>query len=211
MSTMNAMAPRRMNAGCSGKQRGAALVVGLIFLVLISLIATVGMRQSITQERMAGGLRNDSLARNGAESAQRQAERVIYDWYLQSNGAQIFGPGIYTMGNAAAAAFRDADPNSFYTTGSLAYDATINDYTANADYTSRLAEQPVYLIELGAPIRPGNAPGGEGGATGVGGYASNEAEGNSYLFLFRVTARSTGGVDAVVRTVESTYVGIAKG
>lgn len=211
MNTMSVDSKGRMFSGQVRTQKGAALVVGLIFLVLVTLIATVGMRQSITQERMAGGLRNDSLARNSAESAQRQGERLIYDWYLQSNGAQIFGPGIYTLGNAAAATFRDADPTSFFTAGSLAYNPAINDYTSNPGFTSRLAQQPVYLIELGAPVRPAGAPGGESGSTGMGGYASNEAQGNSHLYLFRVTARSTGGVGAVVRTVESTYVGIAKG
>ena len=44
------------------EQRGAALIVGLMFLVLITLLATIAMRQSITQERMAGGLRNATLA-----------------------------------------------------------------------------------------------------------------------------------------------------
>jgi len=211
MNTMQGCCKGRMVSGHVRTQKGAALVVGLIFLVLVSLIATVGMRQSITQERMAGGLRNDSLARNGAESAQRQGERLIYDWYLVSNNAQISGPGVYDMGDVASSAFRDANPNSFFTTGALAYDPTINDYTTNPGFTSRLAQQPVYLIELGGVIRPPNAPGGEGGDSGVGGYSTNEAQGNSYLSLFRVTARSTGGVDTVVRTVESTFVGITKG
>src|SRR5690349_19135951 len=80
--------PRQLRAPAA-RQRGAALVVGLMFLILLTLLATVAMRQSITQERMAGGLRNSTLARNGAETAIRLAERQIYTFFLRSNGTSF--------------------------------------------------------------------------------------------------------------------------
>jgi type IV pilus assembly protein PilX len=196
---------RQWPHGRAHAQRGAALVIGLIFLVLISLIATVGMRQSITQERMAGGLRNESLARSGAESAVRLGERVIYDWYLVSNGAAINGSGIYQFNKSYGAAFHAADPGVYdpAAPGVRLFDASINDYTSNSDYTSRLAQQPQYVIEVGDRIGEGTA--------GEGGVAPEGYTNDTHLYMFRVTARAAGGTDTVVRTVESTYVARLKG
>jgi type IV pilus assembly protein PilX len=202
------------------RQRGAALVVGLIFLVLISLIATIGMRQSITQERMAGGLRNDSLARNSAETALRAGERWIYDWYLVSNGTVLRGDeaatqGVFNRDAVIAATFRQADPVTFFAVGANALPTGINDYTGSSNYTARLAEQPVFLTEDLGRVRPqGAGTAMEGGATGTENYEGSgggSPVGNSDLYIFRITGRATGGLETVVRTVESTYIARAKG
>lgn len=203
-----------------GQQRGVALVMGLIFLVLISLIATVGMRQSITQERMAGGLRNDSLARSGAETAARAGEREIYDWYLSSNGTVLAGDeaasqGVFRKDATSAEAFREADPNEFYTASADVLPTAIVDYGATADYTARLAEQPVFLTEDLGRVRPqGAGTAMEGGASGTENYEGSgggSPAGNSDLRIYRITARATGGLETVVRTVETTYIARSKG
>jgi type IV pilus assembly protein PilX len=201
-------------------QRGAALVMGLIFLVLISLIATVGMRQSVTQERMAGGLRNDSLARSGAETAARAGEREIYDWYLSSNGTVLAGDdaasqGVFRKDASNAEAFREADPNEFYTGSADVLPTALVDYGATADYTARLAEQPVFLTEDLGRVRPQGAGAAmEGGASGTENYEGSgggSPAGNSDLRIYRITARATGGLETVVRTVETTYIARSKG
>lgn len=202
------------------RQRGAALVMGLIFLVLISLIAAVGMRQSVTQERMAGGLRNDSLARGGAETAARAAERRVFDWYLTSNGTVLTGSNACTGGvcrkdSPTARNFREASPVDFYTTGATPLPASLVNYGATPEATARLAEQPVYVLEVLGRVRPqGAGLAMEGGATGTENYEGSgggSPAGNSDLRLFRVTARATGGLETVVRTVETTYVARSKG
>jgi type IV pilus assembly protein PilX len=202
------------------RQRGVALVIGLIFLVLVSLIATVGMRQSITQERMAGGLRNDSLSRSGAETAVRAGEREIYDWYLSSNGTVLAGDagasqGVFRKDATTAKTFREADPNDFYTTGAEALPTSLFDYGTASDYTARLAEQPVFLTEDLGRVRPqGAGTAMEGGASGTENYEGSgggSPAGNSDLRIYRVTARATGGLETVVRTVETTYIARSKG
>lgn len=198
------------------RQRGAALAVGLFFLLLLTMIATVAMRQSITQEKMAGGLHNISLARNGAESALRQAERNIYTWYQISNGTALVGDAsasqdIYLLTATNLVAFRSTD--DYITAGTLAYAA--HDYTSTAaNPTAALAEQPVYVVsDLGRLRPPGAGTVGEGGSTGKENYEGSGAisGGNSDIRVYRVTARSTGGLPTVVRTTESTYAGRAKG
>lgn len=195
-------------------------MMGLIFLILISLIAAVGMRQSVTQERMAGGLRNDSLARSGAETAARAGERGIYDWYLISNGTVLTGDAACSQGvcrkdAAVARNFRDAAPADFYTAGARTLPTSLVDYGTTSEYTARLAEQPVFVTEALGRVRPQGAGAAmEGGATGTENYEGSgggSPAGNSDLRLYRITARATGGLETVVRTVETTYIARAKG
>lgn len=58
-------------------QRGATLITGLIFLVVLTLIGVTAARMSSLEERMAGNLRDRSLAMQAAELALRDAERDI--------------------------------------------------------------------------------------------------------------------------------------
>lgn len=55
-------------------QRGFSLIVGLIFLVAITLLGVIAMKNTLLQERMAGGLRDRSLAFQAAEAALRDAK-----------------------------------------------------------------------------------------------------------------------------------------
>lgn len=58
-------------------ERGAALVVGLVFLVVMTLIAVTAMQSTTLQERMAGNVRDRSLAFQAAEAALRAGEQWI--------------------------------------------------------------------------------------------------------------------------------------
>jgi type IV pilus assembly protein PilX len=58
-------------------QRGATLIVGLIFLVALTLLGVMAMKSTLLQERMAGGSRDHSLAFQAAEAALRDAKRDI--------------------------------------------------------------------------------------------------------------------------------------
>ncbi|MDT3718951.1 PilX N-terminal domain-containing pilus assembly protein [Pseudomonas oryzihabitans] len=66
-------------------QRGAVLIVTLVMLLLMTLIALGSMRGTTLQERMASNSRDQSLAFQSAEMAQRQAEafartKGVSDW-----------------------------------------------------------------------------------------------------------------------------------
>lgn len=195
-------------------QRGVALVIGLIFLALVSLIATVGMRQSITQERMAGGLRQESLARSGAETAARAGERELFDFYLTSNGTARGGgggvDGVWQANEDEAEEFRSAPYDEFFVGSAQEVDTSIVDLEDGTSVGGALAQQPVYIIEeLGKVLPPGAGPGTEGGASGTANYEGSgggSPAGNSLMYMYRVTARATGGVETVVRTVETTYI-----
>jgi len=54
------------------RQSGSALIVGLVFLLVITLIAVSGARNTILQERMSANLYDRSLAFQSAEAALRE-------------------------------------------------------------------------------------------------------------------------------------------
>ena len=58
-------------------QVGAALMMALIFLVLMTLLGTTAMRGSAFQEQMAGNSRDWNLAFQAAEAALREAENYV--------------------------------------------------------------------------------------------------------------------------------------
>ena len=68
-------------------QRGSALIISLVFLVIMTLIAVSSMRDTTLQERMAGNLRDRSLAFQAAEASLRDGE----DWLLSPAGRLAAG------------------------------------------------------------------------------------------------------------------------
>lgn len=61
------------------RQRGAALYVALIVLILLAMIGIIGMQVSGIQERMAASYRAVNVAFQSAEAALRSTECTIQD------------------------------------------------------------------------------------------------------------------------------------
>lgn len=205
--------------GSSRNQRGVVLVVALIFLLLLTILAISASGRSLMQERMVGGLRNAQLAEMGAEAALRGGEWRL--WSLPARGISLGCPG---SGLPNCYPFDAANPDSTATTfrtsagwpsdtGSTEYkgDADGLDYTTLEGSTltspqkllAKLAKNPRYIIErLGQETPPGVGSQIEGGVTAV--YGSSSTPSTS-LWLWRVTARSTGGNENTIRALESTY------
>lgn len=59
------------------KQRGVVLIMSLIILVVISMLALMSVRNSISNEKISGGARQVSLATQAAEIALRYCEQSI--------------------------------------------------------------------------------------------------------------------------------------
>lgn len=71
------MINQRCNTRPVNRQHGVALITGLIFLVVLTLISVTAARMSSLEERMSGNMRDRSLAMQAAEMALRDAERDI--------------------------------------------------------------------------------------------------------------------------------------
>jgi len=67
-----------MNRPCMPRQRGAILVVTLMFLLVVTMLAITALRVSTGEERMAGNLKDWNIAMQAAEAALRDAEFDVY-------------------------------------------------------------------------------------------------------------------------------------
>ena len=201
------------------RQRGVALVVGLIFLLITSLMAITAMSGVIMQERMAGNLRNASIAEAGADSALRAGENWLRTFL--SRGEQLLGDcqardGVFrrdqTVANNACVKIPSVESIRSAKTWSDSPGAGVHSYPATliGDELSSpdgagMAKRPQFVIENLGPLRPpGSGLGGEWDAPG------NYADGGTAM-VYRITGRSTGSSENVLRVAESFFVGYVGG
>jgi type IV pilus assembly protein PilX len=108
---------------CSHRhQAGVALITGLIFLVMLTLIAITAMQSTTLEERMAGNARSRDLAFQGAEAAVRAAETVLSGASLPAfNGSKA---GYYAqLANGASADYWEHTHN--WATQSVAFGGSL--------------------------------------------------------------------------------------
>lgn len=72
-------------------QRGSALIIGIIFLLVMTMLGLTAMQTTSLEERMAGNMRDRNLAAQSAELALRLGEEDILD-----NSAPA-GQGVYDL------------------------------------------------------------------------------------------------------------------
>jgi len=79
--TMKSMSEFNLNPSITGRefwrQQGASLLVGLIFLVILTMFGLMALRVATVEERMSGNARDRSVAFQAAEAALRDAELDI--------------------------------------------------------------------------------------------------------------------------------------
>ena len=199
-----------MKARSYRRQRGVVLFLAMIFLVLLTILAVTASSTSVMQERMTGGMRNLQLGLMGAESTVRGGEDEL--WNLQFNTGSPLPPCISGSDGSDCAykpnpdgtllpivqRFRTSrewlDPA---TDGGRAYARALTGLTGSGE-TASLAEQPRFMIEyLGSPAGPFRGGGGKDPSKGA-------ARSGEHV-VYRITARSQGGTDAVVRVAESYF------
>lgn len=202
------------------RQRGAVLLVALIFLVLLTLLAIGASSGSLLQQRMVAATRSAQLATMSADTALRGAE-----WNIWSTASVIGGHLTCYSGSIDATtgcvrydpasplygatgdvtAFRTGNNKWLSLTGPITYKGPGGgtDYTNQPSYlTANIAENPQYLIEdMGRVLPPGSGPQHESGDTGP----MNGGPGHIDIHIFRITARATGGNKNTVRVVQSTF------
>lgn len=206
-------------------QRGAVLIVALIFLLLLTLLALSATGRSLLQERMAGGLRNAQQAQMSAQTALRGAE-----WTLWKNTTSLVGTPLLCGSGVLAGSCYIYDPTKsalygntgivtqfrhgqgWITTGATVYKGPSGslDYTAQSGSakSAKLAENPVYMIEdLGVEL-PAHIPSNlhEAGDTN---YTTGGGPNSVNRHIYRITVRATGGSPNTVRVLQSTFA--AKG
>lgn len=160
-------------------QRGTALVMALVFLLLMTMLGITAINTSTLEERMAGNTKDQNLAFQAAETALRAGELWVEGRTLATDLSPPTPPtpahGIY-------------NPS---TTGTEIWDSVDWNDTTNAvkSYSTTpltdVSTPPKYIIEL-LSIGPATPP------------ATN-------TYIVRITARGTGASNSTVSMVQSTY------
>jgi type IV pilus assembly protein PilX len=144
------------------RQRGAVLVVALMFLIVLTLLGLSAMTGTTLEERMAGNSRDYNTAAQAAEAALRDAEADITGSGMGFNssgtvvarsitlaGATSFNPSC-TGGLCSAATVATANAmTQIYNTAawSTAASASYGQYTG-ANPIVGVSSQPRYIMEL---------------------------------------------------------------
>ena len=151
------MTMKRVDPSFPRQESGAALVTGLIFLVVLTMMGVTAARMSTLEERMSGNMRDRSVAMQAAELALRDAERDIRN-AVAGHARNISGLTDFSADCGAASADTDDDGLCYSGPGvaTTIIDAngfhpdiattTYGEYT-NADPISGLDAQPAYVIE----------------------------------------------------------------
>jgi type IV pilus assembly protein PilX len=138
------------------RQTGAALVTGLIFMLVLTIIVVSALRSATLEERMAANARNRQLALQAAEAVLRDAEAVI------NSGAAPFDPftpGSFTSDCASGlctVAVSGSTPK--WKTVDWGDTAKTRTFANSASYLEGVADQPRYIIEI-AGFPPPAGPG----------------------------------------------------
>lgn len=170
-------------------QRGVALVVGLVFLIILTLLGIGAMNTAALEEKMAFNSKDRNLAFQAAESALRVGE----NWIGTALGAPTSFPdtanGMYLPSTTGIPL---SDSVAWTGSSNLVVYPNVPALSVSGGLI-KIGTQPKYIIEYLGEIQP---PGGSLTITNTT---------SSKLHYYRITARGTGGVNASATMVQSTY------
>ena len=184
MNDLNTLSPR-------SRQSGAALISGLIFLVVLTMIGVTAARMSTLEERMSGNMRDRAIAMQAAELALRDAERDIMG---SGSGSNPRVPAISGISDFVADC--DADNTNGTDDDGLCYGGPLAWATATwtaANWTTNIASAPTsvgYGDFTGAPDIAG-IPAAQQPRYLIEGMKKTVAGGGE-AFYYRITVRAQG-------------------
>ena len=187
-------------------QRGATLAIGLILLLIMTLIGVTALKTTALQEKMAGGLHNKVLAEAGVESALREAEDYLWNYYQNSNGVPLIANltasvGVHSWNAPDAIAFRTS--KDWVNTGTE-YGNNNSHKLTGIHVSANLKKEPRYIIE--EIVNSGSG----GSETTIAEFGETEissgyGESSGLLRSFRITARSVSGDGKITSMAQSVF------
>jgi type IV pilus assembly protein PilX len=157
------------------RQRGAVLVVALVFLLLMTVLGVTSMSSTTLQERMAGNLRDNNLAFQAAEAALRSGEELLRQATLP----------VFNGSDGLLQPQEEGGQAHFWTTYGWAANSRA------ADALDGVPSAPRFVVEEMPPLPA------EGGSLRFGALPE--------VGFYRVTAYGTGGTDDAVVILQTTY------
>ena len=170
------------------RQRGVALIVALVLLVVATLIGLAASRGTMLQEKMSGNTFDRSLSFQRAESALRAAEKAISDnWQIATLNGVDCSPISGTQCRVVPA-------DSFTGTSANWINVGVA-YNVNAARSPGTPQYQIHLIGTGSAE---NSFGTSANANSTN-YGNNGAPDN--VAFYRVTARSSDPTVSAGRSI----------
>jgi type IV pilus assembly protein PilX len=167
------------------RQRGAALVISLVIMVIMTLIGLSGMRTTTMSEQMAGNYRDQALALQAAEAALRVGENYLRETTDLPSFIDGNTKGLMIV-RAANATQVWEESHSWWSENTIPFKPHENGTTY-----AGVASPPAYAIEQ---LPPAPLPG------------SDLALGaESWRNVYRINSRATGGSDSARTLIVGTY------
>lgn len=173
------------------RQRGVALVMALVFLLLLTILGIAALNTTSLEEKMANNVKDRNLAFQSAESALIVAE----NWVYAQIGKPVFpnnSIGLYTPVTSDTVATPNWDSVDWSGSSVVTYPSTPGQTVSGS--LGKIQTQPKYIIE-----DMGETPESGGSLVTTSSYKS------SGTTILRITGRGTGGTDAAVVMLQSTY------
>ncbi len=169
-------------------QTGAALIVSLMLLIVLTLLGLSGMQSTIMQERMSNNVRDKGMAFQAAESAIRSGE----DWVKSADTNTLRPNDVGTCTPPCNIVQLDDYANmttenfSWWQTNARAF--TFPSSTSN----STPAADPRFIVEYHSDIKQG--------------YSLDPTEGPPPPSLYRITAIGVGGTTTAEAMIETLWL-----
>lgn len=175
---------RGSSSGGPFGQRGMTLIIGLILLAMLTVVGTIGFRNTTMSERMTGNAVDRNVSFQSAESAGKEALTAI-----EAGTASTLSPGYY------AAAISQGGTSTFWTQGDGVAVGSVGNCPTTTPFSwqscsaqvaakyGNNANKAQYAIEL---------------------LKQDTSSGTNTVWSYRVTSRSTGGsgkADVVLQTI----------
>jgi type IV pilus assembly protein PilX len=155
-------------------QQGMALITGLIFLVVLTLISMSAIKSTSLEERMAGNARDQDLAFQATEAVIRDAMKKKLPYLSPASAFTAGCAAGLCLNNAVTPVWTTITSNNQWTSSkTLAYSGTLDE----------VSTQPRYIVELLPASIP---PPGYSMASGKG------INSGAQTTPFRITARGWG-------------------
>lgn len=164
------------------KQQGAALVVSMVILIVLTIMGLTSISVTKSELSMAGNLREQGLTFQAAEAGLKFAEDLVED--NVSKTSYDDSTGLYSSGTA------DPDYMESETWDNMSLEA-------DTDLTNVTA-QPRYIVKY-----LGDRAQNQGALPNIGGYGG--AQPGSVISNFRITSRGSGLTGTSFRYIQSYY------
>ena len=150
-SALKCASPHALQCAAPARgERGTALVVALLFLIIISMLGLSSMTTTTLEEKMSSNSRDQNLAMQAAEAALRDAERDLANTSITT---RVITTGLFVAGCTNALCTQGAALTNLDGTLTSAFYGQFTGASGTLSFQG-VGAQPRYMIELLTALPP---------------------------------------------------------